>query len=76
MNRSLINTGGSALIVSQFTLAAETRGNRPGFATAAAPDAGGASTSASRSLFRAMGWRWRRSLRGGDEGARSSMMGR
>jgi len=41
MNRSLVDTGGAALIVSQFTLAADTsRGNRPGFSTAASPDEG------------------------------------
>ena len=40
MNRSLLDTGGSALVVSQFTLAAETRGNRPGFSTAAPPEHG------------------------------------
>ena len=41
MNRALLDTGGSALVVSQFTLAADTRsGNRPGFSTAAQPDQG------------------------------------
>lgn len=39
MNRSLSDTGGGLLLVSQFTLAADTRsGNRPGFSTAAPPD--------------------------------------
>ena len=41
MNRSLLDTGGAALVVSQFTLAADTtRGNRPGFSAAAPPDEG------------------------------------
>jgi len=39
MNRSLTDTGGSLLLVSQFTLAADTSsGNRPGFSTAAPPE--------------------------------------
>ena len=39
MNLSLAQTGASALVVSQFTLAADTsRGNRPGFSGAAKPD--------------------------------------
>ena len=41
MNKSLVDVGGAALIVSQFTLAADTsRGNRPGFSSAAKPDIG------------------------------------
>ncbi len=41
INRSLVDTGGAALVISQFTLAADTsRGNRPGFSTAADPDTG------------------------------------
>ncbi|MBM1634015.1 D-tyrosyl-tRNA(Tyr) deacylase [Sulfitobacter mediterraneus] len=40
MNLSLAQTGGAALVVSQFTLAADTsRGTRPGFSYAAKPDA-------------------------------------
>ena len=40
MNRSLVDTGGQALVVSQFTLLGELRsGNRPSFVKAAPPEA-------------------------------------
>jgi D-tyrosyl-tRNA(Tyr) deacylase len=39
MNRSLLETGGQAIVVSQFTLYADTRkGRRPSFTDAALPD--------------------------------------
>jgi D-aminoacyl-tRNA deacylase len=48
MNRSLAETGGGLLLVSQFTLAADTRkGARPSFTSAADPETG-------RSLFDAL----------------------
>ena len=39
MNRSIVETGGAVLLVSQFTLLGDVRkGRRPGFDAAAAPD--------------------------------------
>ena len=39
MNRSVVDVSGALLVVSQFTLAADTsRGNRPGFGKAAPPE--------------------------------------
>ena len=41
MNRSLADTGGGLLLVSQFTLAADTtKGMRPSFTSAASPEEG------------------------------------
>lgn len=39
MNRSLLDIGGEAMVISQFTLLGDARGqNRPGFTKAEAPD--------------------------------------
>lgn len=40
MNLAVKDAGNAALVISQFTLAADLRGNRPGFSTAASPDEG------------------------------------
>lgn len=41
MNRSLIDVHGQLLVVSQFTLVADTsKGNRPGFSRGASPQQG------------------------------------
>lgn len=40
MNLPVTQAGNAALIVSQFTLAADLRGNRPGFSPAAPPEQG------------------------------------
>ncbi len=55
MNRSLADIGGGLLLVPQFTLAADThKGTRPGFSTAATPEA-------ARALFSQLGEIARRS---------------
>lgn len=55
MNRSLLDVRGAALVVSQFTLAAETKGNRPGFSTAADPQTGEPLYELFSALVRAQG---------------------
>ena len=54
--RSLLDTGGAALVVSQFTLLADTgKGNRPISRTPLAPDMASRSTSASVEALRDQG---------------------
>ena len=56
MNRSVLDVEGSALVVSQFTLAADTsRGNRPGFSQAAPPNQGRALYEHFARAFAALG---------------------
>ena len=58
MNRSLLDAGGEALVVSQFTLAVDTsRGNRPGFSTAAPPEEGEERVAAFAAEIRDLGVR-------------------
>jgi D-tyrosyl-tRNA(Tyr) deacylase len=61
MNRSLLETGGALLIVSQFTLYADCRkGRRPSYIDAAPPPKGSACTTASlrwRATRRVFRWR-------------------
>ncbi len=67
MNRSVLDTGGAALVVSQFTLAADTsRGNRPGFSQAAPPDAGARLYSRFCEALRAAGLRVETGVFGAD----------
>jgi D-tyrosyl-tRNA(Tyr) deacylase len=54
MNRAIKDVGGAALVVSQFTLAANTRkGNRPSFIGAAPPEQGNALYEAFANALRA-----------------------
>ncbi len=56
MNRSVSDIGGAVLVVSQFTLAADTRtGNRPGFSSAEAPARGEALYLRFAEALRALG---------------------
>ena len=56
MNRAITDTGGGALVISQFTLAADTsRGNRPGFSAAAPPQQGEALYLAFAEALRSLG---------------------
>ncbi len=56
MNRSVIETGGSVLVVSQFTICGDARkGRRPSWSDAAPPDAARAFYDASIDRFAAMG---------------------
>jgi D-aminoacyl-tRNA deacylase len=56
MNRSLTDAGGEALVVSQFTLYADvSRGNRPGFTGAAAPELGAQLVDAFAAELRSLG---------------------
>jgi D-tyrosyl-tRNA(Tyr) deacylase len=55
-DRSLLDTGGAALVVSQFTLLADVRkGRRPGFTDAAAPDVAAPIVDSFADALRALG---------------------
>ncbi|MEM6826052.1 MAG: D-aminoacyl-tRNA deacylase [Pseudomonadota bacterium] len=69
MNLALLDTGGAALVVSQFTLAADTsRGNRPGFSGAAAPADGARLYGALADHLTTLGIRTARGKFGADMG--------
>jgi D-tyrosyl-tRNA(Tyr) deacylase len=56
MNRSVLDTGGAVLAVSQFTLYGDvSRGNRPGFTAAAPPDEADALVDAFAAALRDLG---------------------
>ena len=55
-DRSVLDAGGSALVVSNFTLIADTaKGNRPSFSEAASPEKGDGLYEAFCSALRALG---------------------
>jgi D-aminoacyl-tRNA deacylase len=55
-DRSLLDTGGAALVVSQFTLIADTaKGNRPSFSEAAPPEQAAPLYEAFCTALRALG---------------------
>jgi D-tyrosyl-tRNA(Tyr) deacylase len=55
-DRSLVDTGGAALVVSQFTLVADTaKGNRPSFSGAARPEVAEPVYEAFAGALRALG---------------------
>jgi D-tyrosyl-tRNA(Tyr) deacylase len=56
MNRSLLETGGQAIVVSQFTLYADTRkGRRPSFTDAAVPEVASPLVERFASMLRDLG---------------------
>jgi D-tyrosyl-tRNA(Tyr) deacylase len=56
MNRSLLDTGGQAIVVSQFTLYADTRkGRRPSFTEAALPQVASPLVERFAGMLRALG---------------------
>jgi len=56
MNRSVLDTGGAVLAVSQFTLYGDvSRGNRPGFTAAAPPDEADVLVEAFAAALRTLG---------------------
>ena len=67
MNKSILDIEGEALIISQFTLAADTsRGNRPGFSSAAPPDKGESLYEYFINEFQKYGIRCKKGVFGGD----------
>src|SRR5213593_49446 len=58
-DRSLLDVGGAALVVSQFTLIADTtKGNRPSFTRAAPPEEAESSTRSSAGRLRPRAYRY------------------